>query len=231
MRVAVIGGTGLAGRHVVTALQRSGHDVTVAARATGVNVLTGAGLADALAGVDAVIDFTTPDAVMTNIEATLRAGANMVVGTTGWYKEMPHVRNQVERAGTGFIWASNFSMGVNLFFAMVREAAKAVKYGYEPRIVETQHEHKLDAPSGSAVSLAKTAEQFGGKKPQIRSIREGEAIGTHTFELVSQGDKITLTHEALNRRGFAEGAVRAAEWIKGKRGFYEFQEIFSQLKS
>ncbi len=184
-----------------------------------------------LAGVDAVIDFTTPDAVMTNIEATLRAGANMVVGTTGWYAELPHVRNQVERSGTGFIWASNFSMGVNLFFAMVREAAKTVKYGYEPSIVETHHVHKLDAPSGTAVSLAKTVEQFCGKKPAVRSVREGEVIGTHSVELLSAGDKITLTHEALNRRGFAEGAVRAAEWIKGKRGFYEFQEIFSQLKS
>jgi len=184
-----------------------------------------------LAGIDAVIDFTTPDAVMTNIEATLRAGANMVVGTTGWYKELPHVRNQVERAGTGFIWASNFSMGVNLFLGLVREAAKTVKYGYEPSIVETHHVHKLDAPSGTAVTLAKVVEQFSGKKPQIRSEREGEVIGTHTLELSSEADKIILTHEAHNRRGFAEGAVRAAEWIKGKRGFYEFQEIFSQLKT
>jgi 4-hydroxy-tetrahydrodipicolinate reductase len=184
-----------------------------------------------LAGIDAVIDFTTPDAVMTNIEATLRAGANMVVGTTGWYKELPHVRNQVERAGTGFIWASNFSMGVNLFLGLVREAAKTVRYGYEPRIVETHHVHKLDAPSGTAVSLAKVVEQFSTRKPQISSVREGEVIGTHTLELSSAGDKIILTHEALNRRGFAEGAVRAAEWIKGKRGFYEFQEIFSQLKT
>ena len=84
-----------------------------------------------LAGVDAVIDFTTPDAVMANIEATIRAGANMVVGTTGWYAELPNVRNQVERASTGFVWASNFSIGVNLFFAIVREGAKALKYGYE----------------------------------------------------------------------------------------------------
>jgi 4-hydroxy-tetrahydrodipicolinate reductase len=183
-----------------------------------------------LAGIDAVIDFTTPDAIMTNIEATVRAGANMVVGTTGWYGELPHVRNQVERARTGFIWASNFSMGVNLFFAIVREGAKALKYGYEPRISETHHVHKLDAPSGTAVSLAKTIEQFGGKKAPINSIREGEVVGAHTVELLSLADKITLSHEALNRRGFAEGAVRAAEWVKGKRGFYEFQEIFSQLK-
>jgi 4-hydroxy-tetrahydrodipicolinate reductase len=184
-----------------------------------------------LAAIDCVIDFTTPEAVMPNIEATIRAGKNMVVGTTGWYAELPHVRNQVERAGTGFVWASNFSMGVNLFFAIVREGAKALKYGYEPSVVETHHVHKLDAPSGTAVSLAKSIEQFAGKKVRVESHREGEVIGIHSVELLSAGDKITLTHEALNRRGFAEGAVRAAEWLKGKRGFYEFQEFFSQLKS
>jgi len=183
-----------------------------------------------LAGVDAVLDFTTPEAVMANIKATIRAGANMVVGTTGWYAELPNVRNQVERARTGFVWASNFSIGVNLFFAIVREGAKALKYGYEGRISETHHIHKLDAPSGTAVSLAKTLEQVGGKKIPIASIREGEVVGTHTVEFLSAADKITLTHEAENRRGFAEGAVRAAEWVKGKRGFYEFQEVFSELK-
>ena len=183
-----------------------------------------------LAGVDAVIDFTTPDAVMANIDATVHAGVNMVVGTTGWYAELPHVRNHVERAGTGFIWASNFSIGVNLFFAIVREGAKALKYGYQASITETHHIHKLDAPSGTAVSLAKVFEHAGAKDVPIGSVREGEIPGIHTVELMSAADKITLTHQALNRRGFAEGAVRAAEWVKGKRGFYEFQEVFSQLK-
>jgi len=183
-----------------------------------------------LAGVDTVIDFTTPDSVMANIEQTVRSGANMVVGTTGWYAELPHVRNQVERARTGFVWASNFSIGVNLFFAIVREGAKALKYGYEGRVTETHHIHKLDAPSGTAASLAKSLEQLGGKQVPIESIREGEVVGIHTVELMSAADKITLTHEAHNRRGFAEGAVRAAEWVKGKRGFYEFQEVFSELK-
>jgi 4-hydroxy-tetrahydrodipicolinate reductase len=121
-------------------------------------------------------------------------------------------------------------MGVNLFFAIVREGAKAIKYGYAPTIRETHHVHKLDAPSGTAVSLAKSIEQISGKKAPITSIREGEVFGIHSVELLSLADKITLTHEALNRRGFAEGAVRAAEWVTGKRGFYEFQEIFSQLK-
>jgi 4-hydroxy-tetrahydrodipicolinate reductase len=183
-----------------------------------------------LAGIDAVIDFTNPEAVMSNIEATIRAGANMIVGTTGWYAELPHVRNQVERAGTGFVWASNFSIGVNLFFAIVREGAKALQYGYTARITETHHIHKLDAPSGTAVSLGRVLEQVGGAKVPIESIREGEVVGIHSVELMSAADKITLTHDAHSRRGFAEGAVRAAEWVKGKRGFYEFQEVFSELK-
>jgi 4-hydroxy-tetrahydrodipicolinate reductase len=105
-----------------------------------------------------------------------------------------------------------------------------MKYGYEARISETHHIHKLDAPSGTAVVLGKILEQFGGQKPSIQSIREGEVVGTHSIELLSAADKITLTHEAHNRLGFAEGAVRAAEWIKGKRGFYEFPEVFSELK-
>jgi len=143
---------------------------------------------------------------------------------------LPHVRNHVERSGTGFLWASNFCIGVNLFFAIVREGAKALQYGYEGRITETHHIHKLDAPSGTAAVMARMLEQFGGKKVPITSVREGEVVGTHSLELMSAADRITLTHDATNRRGFADGAVRAAEWIKGKRGFYEFQEVFSELK-
>jgi 4-hydroxy-tetrahydrodipicolinate reductase len=224
----VLLGAGKTGALVAEIITMRGHTVEVIAERDNYK---GAALnKKRLAGVDAVIDFTTPDAVMANIEATIHAGANMIVGTTGWYAELPHVRNQVERAGTGFVWASNFSIGVNLFFAIVREGAKALQYGYEGRITETHHIHKLDAPSGTAVSLAKTIEQSAGKRVPITSVREGEVVGIHTFELMSAADKITLTHDSHNRRGFAEGAVRAAEWVKGKRGFYEFQEIFSELK-
>jgi 4-hydroxy-tetrahydrodipicolinate reductase len=224
----VLLGAGKTGKFVAEVAAMRGHTVEIIEVQE--NPSGGALTRQRLAGVDAVLDFTNPHAVMANIEATIRAGANMVVGTTGWYAEMPHARNLVERARTGFIWASNFSIGVNLFFAIVREGAKALQYGYDARVTETHHIHKLDAPSGTAVSLGKILEQTGGRKVPIESIREGEVVGIHTVELMSAADRITLTHDAYSRRGFAEGAVRAAEWIKGKRGFYEFQEIFSELK-
>ncbi|PSH04023.1 MAG: 4-hydroxy-tetrahydrodipicolinate reductase [Acidobacteria bacterium] len=221
-------GAGKTGSLVAEIAATRGHNVTIIDENE--NYKGAALTKERLAGVDAVIDFTTPEAVKANIDATVRAGANMVVGTTGWYSELPRVRSLVESANTGFIWASNFSIGVNLFFAIVREGAKALKYGYEGHITETHHVHKLDAPSGTAVSLAKAMEQIGGVKIPIDSVREGEVVGLHSIELLSAADKITLTHDAFNRRGFAEGAVRAAEWIAGKRGFYEFQEIFPELK-
>lgn len=168
MKIVLLG-AGKTGALVAEVATERGHTVDIVEVQENYN---GAALTkQRLAGVDAVIDFTTPNAVMANIEATLRAGANMIVGTTGWYAELPHVRNQVERAGTGFLWASNFCIGVNLFFGIVRESAKAMQYGYEARITETHHVHKLDAPSGTAVTLAKILDRWGAKRLTEKSMR------------------------------------------------------------
>jgi len=183
----------------------------------------------ALAGVDAVIDFTAPHAVLKNIEACTRAGTNMVVGTTGWYDHIPEVRSWVEQAGTGFLFASNFSVGVNVFFKAIAAAAAALKHGYRGDILERHHIHKKDAPSGTAVTMRQIVEKASGKRLEIRSEREGEVFGFHQLTLDSAADRIVLTHDATSRRGFAEGAVLAAEWIRGKKGFYEFKDIFDQL--
>ena len=182
-----------------------------------------------LAGVDAVIDFTAPHAVLKNIEACARAGTNMVVGTTGWYEHIPEVRTWVEQAGTGLIFASNFSVGVNVFFKAIAAAAAALKHGYRGDILERHHIHKKDAPSGTAVTMRQIVERASGKRLEIRSEREGEVFGFHQLTLDSAADRIVLTHDATSRRGFAEGAVLAAEWIRGKKGFYEFKDIFDQL--
>jgi 4-hydroxy-tetrahydrodipicolinate reductase len=182
-----------------------------------------------LKGVDAVIDFTIPGAVIKNIESCVRARTNMVVGTTGWYGETPRIRELVEQSGIGFVYGANFSFGVNLFFQIAKVAAEALKHGYGGSIEEIHHVHKKDSPSGTAANIQQILEQYGGKKLGIASIREGDASGTHTISLESEFDALTLTHEARSRRGFAEGAVKAAEWLQGKTGFYDFRDIFLEV--
>ena len=182
-----------------------------------------------LTDFDVVIDFTTPQAVVANIDTCLREGKAMVVGTTGWYGELDRVRRAVEQAGTGFVFGANFSYGVNLFFQIVQAAAPALAHNYHGHITERHHIHKKDAPSGTAVALQRLLEQASGERVEITSEREGDVTGTHTLELSSSGDRILLTHEAKSRRTFAEGALLAAEWIAGKTGFYDFKDIFAQL--
>ncbi len=223
----VLLGHGKTGSLVAEIAKERGHNVLAISSAQNKN---GAALtSDSLAGVDAVIDFTTPEAVLPNIEACARAGANIVVGTTGWYKELDRVQKLVQDSGTALVWASNFSIGVNLFFHIAHIAASALKYGYNGSILERHHPHKKDAPSGTAVMIQKIIERVSGKELEITSVREGETIGMHVVLLDSPQDSILLTHDAKNRRGFALGAVRAAEWIAGKKGFYDFASIFDQL--
>ncbi len=182
-----------------------------------------------LQDIDVVIDFTTPEAVLANIEACLRAKKAMVVGTTGWYGEIERVRSAVERGGTGFVFGANFSYGVNLFFQIVKAAAPALTHGYNGHITELHHIHKKDAPSGTAVAIQGVLQQVSAVRADITSEREGEVTGIHTLELTSAGDRIVLTHEAKSRRTFAEGAVLATEWIAGKTGFFDFKDIFAQM--
>jgi 4-hydroxy-tetrahydrodipicolinate reductase len=185
--------------------------------------------AENLRSVDVVIDFTSPHAVLGNIDACVRSHRAMVVGTTGWYAEMDRVRTAVEQAGTGFIFGANFSYGVNLFFQVVQAAAAALEHNYRGDITEIHHIQKKDAPSGTAAAMQRILDQATGVRVEITSEREGDVTGTHTLQLDSDGDRIILTHEAKSRRTFANGAVLAAEWITGKTGFYDFKDIFSQV--
>ena len=182
-----------------------------------------------LAPIDAVVDFTTPAAVIANAEACIRAGKNMVIGTTGWYDHVPRLREMVLAAKTGFIYGSNFSIGVNLFFEIVATAAAASKYDYSGQIFERHHEQKKDAPSGTAITIQNIARQCGGQELEIVSFREGDVVGMHEVTFDSPNDRIYLCHDAKSRRGFAEGAVRAAEWLAGKAGFFEFCDIWREL--
>lgn len=176
-----------------------------------------------------VIDFTAPHCVLGNIHACIEAGKDMVVGTTGWYEKVPDIRAAVEKHNTGFVYGSNFSVGVNLFFDLVRAAAPALQHHYMPQIYERHHVHKKDAPSGTAASMRRILEAASGKEIEITSFREGEVVGMHELVLESPADTIYLCHDAKSRRGFAEGAVRAAEWLAGKRGFFEFRDIWREV--
>lgn len=223
-------GRGKTGALVADVARERGHQVTVAGSAE--NAEGAAVRPDRLAGIDVVIDFTAPDAVIHNISAVMRAKKCMVVGTTGWSQHAARVRELVGLSGAGFVYGSNFSIGVNLFFEIARTAASALDFDYQYRIMERHHAHKKDAPSGTAATIQKILHEAhpDAEQSEIVSVREGETIGTHALLLDSPHDTMMLTHDAKSRRGFAEGAVRAAEWIAGKQGFYEFKDIFRDLK-
>ena len=182
-----------------------------------------------LQGIDSVIDFTTPHAVIANIIRCVEAGIPMVVGTTGWYQHMEKVRELVAERKGALLHGSNFSIGMNFFFKAVQAIAPVLKHDYRGSIVERHHVHKKDKPSGTAVTIQRLLESGSGEKVEVASVREGETVGMHLVMLDSANDTILFTHDAKSRVGFAEGAVRAAEWIKGKTGFYEFPEIVDQL--
>jgi 4-hydroxy-tetrahydrodipicolinate reductase len=185
--------------------------------------------AGVLKQTDVVADFTTPNAVIPNIMRCAEARVPMTVGTTGWHQHLEKVRELVRERNAALLYGSNFSVGMNFFFKAIQAMAPILKYDYRGNIVERHHVHKKDKPSGTAVTLQKILESGSGAKIEIASVREGETVGMHLVMLDSVHDTILLTHDAKSRLGFAVGAVRAAEWILGRTGFYEFQDIVDQL--
>lgn len=181
-----------------------------------------------LAGVDVVIDFTTPEAAVENIRAVLALGSRIVVGTTGWYAQLPDLKAIAHRRGGALLYGTNFSIGVQKLFRLTAELSRIE--GYRFSISETHHTSKLDAPSGTAITLGQIIE---AEKPdaqvEITSHRVGDAKGEHVVTATSEFDMLELKHVAFSRRGFAAGAVGAAEWLAGKKGAWEFREIFDQL--
>jgi 4-hydroxy-tetrahydrodipicolinate reductase len=167
--------------------------------------------------------------VLAHIEACVRNQKNLVVGTTGWYNQIPRIRRMVEENRSGFLYAANFSIGVNLFFDVARTAAAALQHQYSGQIFERHHAQKKDAPSGTAATMQKIIQTASGTQLEITSFREGDVVGMHELILDSPADRIYLCHDAKSRRGFAEGAVRAAEWLAGKTGFFDFKDVWREL--
>lgn len=184
--------------------------------------------APALAGVDAVIDFTNAEAAAENMRAVLALGARIVVGTTGWYAHLEEMKAIAARRGGGLLYGTNFSIGVQKLFRLAAELAKLD--GYKFSVTETHHVTKLDAPSGTAITLKEIiqAAQPGIEIP-VTSHRIADAKGEHVVTAQSDVDVLELRHDASSRRGFALGAVRAAEWLAGKSGVWDFREVFDQL--
>lgn len=220
-------GRGKTGSLVAQVAHERGHGVRVLGEEENRNAA--ALTAPFLAGFDAVIDFTTPEAVIPNLRACLANGARVVVGTTGWYQHLKDMRSLAERKNAGLLYGTNYSVGVQTLFRLTRELAQALPH-YRYTISETHHVHKKDAPSGTALTLKQILEtENPALQVEITSHREGDASGLHIVQARSESDSVELRHEAFSRRGFAEGAVRAAEWIADKNGVWEFQQIAAEL--
>ena len=181
-----------------------------------------------LSGADVAIEFSTPQAALGNIEALAALGIPAVVGTTGWLEEMDRVRTVVDRGGAGLVWAANFSIGVNVFLRAVHETARllASEPAYGAWAWEIHHSTKKDAPSGTLLTLVNEMKAAGYQRNiDVSSNRAGTHPGTHEIGFDSAADTITLHHTARSREGFARGALKAAQWIPGKKGVFEFKEI------
>jgi 4-hydroxy-tetrahydrodipicolinate reductase len=220
-------GAGKTGSLVAEVARERGHELETL-RSTD-NSHAAALTAHRLSAIDTVIDFTTPDCVLENIRACVAAGKNMVVGTTGWSDELSSIRKLVEQHGTGFLYGPNFSIGVNLFFDLVRQGAPALEQQYLAQIYERHHAEKIDAPSGTAATMQKILQENSNAEVEITSFREGDVVGMHELVLDSPHDTIYLCHDAKTRHGFAEGAVRGAEWLAGKKGFFEFKDVWREM--
>ena len=242
MRVLVLG-QGKTGKLVAEVAHQRGHGVHVLDAKE--NPSAAALTPPFVAGFDVAIDFTTPEAVVQNMRACLATGAKMVVGTTGWYDKLADMRGLAERKEAGLLYGTNFSVGVQVMLQLAEQMGALLSgAGFQFSIVETHHVSKLDAPSGTALSLAEGVAR-GGKpagrrigdrssglataKIPIESIREGDVMGKHVLEAATESERLILTHEALSRRGFAEGAVRAAEWLATRTGCYDFRDVYTQL--
>ena len=198
------------------------------------NNVDGAGItAEHFRDIRVAVDFSIPSVVADNAEKVSRLGINLVVGTTGWLEELQRVRAAVERGETGLVYGANFSVGVQAFYGIVEAAAEilANEDSYDAWAYEVHHKMKKDAPSGTMLRLQELMERSGYQRPiDVASNRVGAVPGTHEIGFDSEADTIRLVHSARSRVGFARGALRAARWILGKTGVYEFSSVWREMR-
>jgi 4-hydroxy-tetrahydrodipicolinate reductase len=228
MKIALIG-YGKMGHMIESIALERGHDIVCIIDQNNLDEFE----SDNFASADIAIEFTTPQTAKQNILRAWEAGIPVVCGTTGWDVDslkqqlLHHSTQPLHHPIPSLMWASNYSIGVNILFALNKQLAKFMDGypDYTPHMTEVHHIHKLDAPSGTAKTLQEPIGDDRLKIKDIESIREGEVPGIHTVTWDSQVDTITISHSAKSRKGFALGAVIAAEWMKGKTGWHDFTEV------
>lgn len=241
MKIALIG-YGKMGQEIHRIAEKRGHEIVLVIDNDDEWQEKGAQLKEA----DVAVEFTTPDSAVDNIMHCFDAEVPVVVGTTGWIEDIEKIRRTCLEQGKSMFFSPNFSIGVNLFFELNRYLASLMSKweNYEISIEETHHIHKLDAPSGTAIVLANDIIRNNEKKEKwvkesgehpdevgIKSFRSEDVPGTHIVRYESEMDAILITHTAKTRKGFALGAILAAEWIAGKKGFFEMKDLLNSEKN
>jgi len=229
MKIALIG-YGAMGKLIKTLAENKNHEIAVIIDESDAN-LSVEELAKKLKGVDAAIDFSIAEAVGRNVEVCLSANVPLVEGTTGWNAEMENIKNLIEEKNGAFVFGANFSIGVNLFYRIADFASELFSRfeDYEAFIEEQHHSRKKDAPSGTALKLKEIVAKNIEKDFSVSATRAGNIPGTHRVGFDGNADQILLEHIARSREGFASGALLAAEWIVGKKGFWEFTEVIDEI--
>lgn len=228
-------------RLAVVGMGRMGQAVAALAEERGLTVVAtldsaqaGRGITrEQLDGADVAIEFTVPEAAARNVRALADAGCPVVVGTTGWYDALPEVAAHVRQANGALLWAPNFSIGVNIFQRVVAEAARSFASvpGFDVHLTDVHHAAKKDAPSGTAIMLARVASEALGREVPVTSIRTGSVPGTHELIFDSAFETVRLEHVARDRRVFAEGALLAARWLAGRRGIFEMKDVLDSAQA
>lgn len=229
MKIALIG-CGAMGKLIKTLAENKNHEVSVIIDETDAK-LSAKELAEKLKDVEAAIDFSAAEAVLRNVKACLIANVALVEGTTGWNKDLEKIKSLVEEKNGAFVFGANFSIGVNLFYRITDYAAELFSKfdDYEIFIEERHHSRKKDAPSGTALKLKDIVAKHSRKDFSVAATRAGNIPGTHVVGFDGAADTVELIHTARSREGFAAGAILAAEWIVGKKGFYEFTEVMDKI--
>lgn len=225
MKIALIG-YGKMGKAIEKLASESGHSIIAKIGSNGWDVKE-------VEEADLCMEFTSPECAWDNITRLLHLNKNIVIGTTGWEAQLCQLQQLIHQYDVGVLYSSNFSIGVQLFFEIINHASRlmATFLEYDVAGIEYHHKQKKDAPSGTALMIAKMIEKNIGRieKLPLSAIRCGSLVGTHTTLFDSPFDTITLQHEAKNRDGFAKGAIQAAEWLMGKKGLYTFSDCIQDL--